>query len=73
MPAVLISALLVMSYFESMFFKGIFMAAKELSYSYCKSCNDSLEPQHKESYAHPLQISNSSSLSDGRQKNKAPQ
>lgn len=40
------------------------MVAKELSHSYCKSCNDSLGPQLKESYTHPLQISNSSSLSD---------
>lgn len=64
MPAVLISALLVMSDFESIFFKGIFMVAKELSHSYCKSCNDSLGPQYKESYTHPLQISKSSSLSD---------
>lgn len=40
------------------------MVAKELSCSYCKSCNDSLGPQHKESYVHPLQISKSSSLSD---------
>lgn len=64
MPAVLISALLIMSDFETRFFKGIFMAAKELSHSYCKICNDSLGPQHKESYTHPSQISKSSSLSD---------
>lgn len=72
MPAVLISALLVMSDFESTFFKGIFMVPKELSHSYSKSCNDFQGPQDKESYAHPLKISNSSSLSDEDRETRPP-
>lgn len=72
MPAVLISALLVMNDFESTFFKGIFMVAKELSHSYSQSCNASRGPQDKESFAHPLQISNNSSLSDEDRETRHP-
>lgn len=59
-------------------FTGIFMAAKELLHSYCKSCNDSsgiisdpLGHQNKARYTLPLQISNSRCLSfRWRQRNK---